>query len=226
MELTAEESALFERLRTLRNSIYDPSCYYNNDTLFHFATTRPMTKRAVIGIDASEDKFLRFGEAFLALIRTRDLAGDPSPLEDVALSYLRRSETSLYRIVQNVLQREFTADWWFQGIPEAIRVKAARLHEESRGVVPREYGLMLIDLKEIVLKKWRLFSFLAEEQKEDKGTFERALLQLNDIRNRLCHPLRLLVQPITAEDADFVCDRYTKLAAAEQAVIKEEEDPF
>lgn len=200
VKLMPEEEALFERLRVLRNSIYDPSCYYTNGTLIKFASLRPATKEDVLAIDSSEDKYVRFGEAFLALIKTPAATADHlSPTELLALARMRRFETTLYRIVQYILRIEHESQWWFQGVPEPIRVKASKLHEESRGVIPREYGLMFVDLKEIITKKWRLFSSLAKERKEDKKAFENALMRLNDIRNRLCHPLRLIVQPITDE---------------------------
>ena len=224
--LTPDEEALFERLRLLRNSIYDPLCYYNNDVLFKFASLRPATKENILAIDAAENKYARFGEAFLALIKTPATPADNlSSAEFSALVHIRRFETTLYRIVQHLLQVKYQSDWWSQGVPKSVRVEAAKLHEESCDVIPREYGLMFVDLKDIVSKEWTLFSCLAEERKEDKKAFEKALLRLNDIRNRLCHPLRLLVQPITEEDSDFVGDRLASLEQSAKRLLSVATEP-
>lgn len=226
MKLMPEEEALFERLRTFRNSIYDPSCYYTNETLIKLASLRPASKETVLAIDSSEEKYARFGEAFLALIKAPAATADQlSQAELLSLVRMRQFEITLYQIVQQILQREHKAQWWFQGIPKAIRFKASELNEESCGVIPREYGLMFVDLKEIITKEWRLFSWLADDRKEDKKTFENTLLRLNDIRNRLCHPLRLIVQPITDEDADFVGDRLTTLSQSARRLLSESTEP-
>jgi len=215
MKLLPEEETLFEDLRHLRNSIYDPSCYYTNDTLARIALRRPASKRELLQIDPSEEKYNKFGEAFLAVVKSPKQDREKiSDTEILALGHIRRLEVLLYRLVHGTLQKEYQADWWFEGVPDSIRRTAADLHEASRGVVPKEYGLRFVDLKEIISKQWRLFSFVADLAKEDKKTFESTMKQLNDIRNRLCHPLRLLVQPITDQDAEFVFKTLTLLEKA------------
>ena len=114
MKLMPEEQALYERLRVFRNSIYDPSCYYTNDTLDKFAILRPATKEDLLAIDSAEDKYTRFGEAFLALVKTPETVIDHlSPQESRALVQMRQFETTLYRIVQHILQIEYKTKWWF-----------------------------------------------------------------------------------------------------------------
>ena len=212
MKLLPEEEELFQDLRQLRSSIYDPSCYYTNDTLVSIASRRPTCRRELLQIDPPEEKYDKFGEAFLALVKSPKHEREKlSDVEITTLGRIRRLEVLLYRLVHSTLQAEFQADWWFEGVPEPVRKKAAELHEATRGVVPKEYGLMFVDLKEIISKQWRLFAFMADSTREDKKSFENAMKQLNDIRNRLCHPLRLLVQPITDQDADFVAERLSLL---------------
>jgi len=205
MRLNPEEQRLYDAFRALRKSIFDQNCYYNNDTLERFTILKPTTKEAILKIDASEEKYNRFGKAFIACIINTGIIGDKQAgIEGQTLLAFRELEIDLYNIIHSTLLQKYKDRWWFEGIPGAIRKKASDLHEETRGLVPREYGLTFIDLKEVILKEWGLFAFIGTKIKENKKSFETSLEKLNDIRNRLCHPLRLTIQPINSAEADFV----------------------
>ena len=52
------------------------------------------------------------------------------------------------------------------------------------------------------------------------------MIELNYIRNRLCHPLRLIAQPITKEDADLVGSKLAFVEKTAKQAVGELRDPF
>ncbi len=155
---SSKQQDLYELLRALRNSIFDPSCYYKNNVLELFAANKPLTKDQLLKCDCSIEKYDRFGESFLSIIRqsvdSKDAVREEiSDNELKTLLKIREYEITLYDFVHSVLQKEFGDKWWYDGISDSARTKASELHEVSKGTIPREFGLTFIQLKD---SKFRL----------------------------------------------------------------------
>ena len=50
--------------------------------------------------------------------------------------------------------------------------------------------------------------------------------RLNEVRNRLCHPLRLIVQPITFEDKEYVLGALDSLSSLFNSHFDVAKDPI
>ena len=90
------------------------------------------------------------------------------------------------------LKLEFGDDeaesWWYSGVPQQIRKKAAERLEEDKGKGNRENYLDLIDLRTIVLNNWNLFQdtvgFGRSGNKEVKTDW---MHKLNEARKIVMH---------------------------------------
>jgi hypothetical protein len=154
-----------------------------------------MTGTHFSGIEGNETlaknitRFLTAGLPTLAL---------PSPEE-----YARRIEVNLANFVLRTL-RDSSPHWWFDCVPEPTRLECAKRHESERNRFPKEAYLDLIDLKSIIEKNWSLF----------QGTFESAglgggkskalafLVQLNELRRLVGHPLKMQISGYQFSEAD------------------------
>jgi DNA sulfur modification protein DndB len=125
---------------------------------------------------------------------------------------IQRIETALQRVVIDTLKAEFGDDrdesWWYNGVPEQIRKKAAERLEEAQGKGKKEGYLDLIDFRSIAIKNWGLFgNLLAFGQSGNKEVRTQWIVRLNDMRKVVMHPAKQ--QILTWDDlADL--DRYDK----------------
>jgi hypothetical protein len=120
-----------------------------------------------------------------------------------ALQKLHAVEVSMLDVIKGVLQKEFGDCWWYE-IPIAIRQAAAQLHEERKGKVPKEGCLHFIHLATIVENHWRLFEPVFVPKRCGKKELSQRFKRLNELRNRLSHPARLLFEPLAEGDFAFV----------------------
>jgi len=128
-----------------------------------------------------------------------------------AVELLHSIEVGLYDIVLHVLKQHFPeAAWWYEGVPEPLRKKAADLSEESKGSIPKEQGFYFISYKLIMEENWKIFEPVFDPAKEGKKKALVWIQTLNDLRNRLSHPLRLREQPLSSGD-QFEIDRRKRL---------------
>ena len=108
---------------------------------------------------------------------------------------IRQIETALQRIIIDTLKAEYGDDkdeaWWYTGIPESIRIKAAERREEARGQGNKECYLDLIDFRTIAIKNWELFDdLLANEKGGSKEKRTQWIVRLNDMRKIVMHPAK------------------------------------
>jgi len=117
--------------------------------------------------------------------------------------YLREIELALHDLVRRVLEKAYSShddDWWYEGVPERIRVECVRRRE----IDPQHYEAyaytMLIDLKEIIEKNWQRFvELFPKEAASKKKEFLHRFDRLNEIRNGVMHPIK----PIEIKEDDF-----------------------
>ncbi|MBI5489014.1 MAG: ATP-binding protein [Deltaproteobacteria bacterium] len=126
-------------------------------------------------------------------------------------------EVALHGVVVGLLRRRFENEWWTQGVPKSIRMDAAPRFEEENERVPMEACLFLIDLKAIVEKNWDLFQPHFEEAgKQGKAKSLGWLVQLNDLRKRTAHPIKLTYLDVTDEELAFLAERFAFVQRLEQ----------
>ena len=110
-----------------------------------------------------------------------------------AREIIDRMEMTLQRVVLQGLNEKFSSpgsDWWVQGVPKAIRMKATQRQEDDdnqRG--RREYYLDLIDYRDIVLNNWLLFQDLLGLGKPNQSKQKRTqwIVDLNERRKIVMH---------------------------------------
>lgn len=121
-----------------------------------------------------------------------------------SVSYI---EDTIRKTTIGVLESIYGRDWWTEGVPSSIRVKAAGKNEtNSEGGEPHEF-LELLDYKKIAEQSrlWRNFDSLwtvdrSHRSKEEKLSW---MNRLNTIRNRVSHSGR---RSITNEEIEFLND--------------------
>lgn len=201
---------LYEKLNSFRNLIYKYNSYYTNNTLKALATKKPIDRKGILAIDPDENKFNSFGEEFLRLIREHlHINEEWDVIDENTSTYMKiqEFEERLYEIVQFKLKEQCKDDWWYDGIPLEIRRKAAEQHEISGGIVPKEYCLYLINLKEIIISNWILFAPYIDKDNLGKKEFDKWFNRLNNIRNKVSHRLRLMSDPLKEGDGQFIKEK-------------------
>jgi hypothetical protein len=117
--------------------------------------------------------------------------------------WIARIEIFLHVYIKSVLQAKHSDQWWRE-ISEPIRKKCATRLEEDPDPASESYAYTtLIEIKDILDKKWGLFQGLlpAPVRKEKKRLMD-GLASLNTIRNRVMHPCKRVA--ITQENFSFV----------------------
>jgi hypothetical protein len=196
-----ENETLYEILRSYRNGLFDAfDHYYSNEKIQQMAESRPLTENEFLSLipdEPDKDQFGCYGFKFLQLIVIlSDSENDSTTTTSKAKIAIEKIETALHEETLKVLQSEYGEQWWYDGVPETIRIKAAEMHEMRGGRVKKEDCLMLINIKTILLSNWRLFSVKFDPNSTGRRDFESRFNSLNDIRNRLSHPIRLRREPI------------------------------
>lgn len=96
-------------------------------------------------------------------------------------------ERRLVSSIRARMKEEYGDDGWWREIPLHIRQEAAKRREAEPEEYPPDTFLYLIDLKEIVEKKWQLFQETHAIGTGSKGDKTKWLVQLNDIRRHAFH---------------------------------------
>ncbi len=121
---------------------------------------------------------------------------EPSQLFIQLYELVAASEERLHLFIRQRLQQalgEDEANWWHQGVPLNIRQKCAQRREDDSRPKPLYNYTDLIDLKEIIDKKWTLFEADFQQVKasiKSKKEFLESLVRLNEIRKSVMHPVR------------------------------------
>jgi hypothetical protein len=121
---------------------------------------------------------------------------------------LRTIEIGLHTGVRARLSLEYGPEetgWWREGVPQNIRVKCSSRREEHADgpAIPAYCFADLMDMWTIFDKAWGcLGEGLHSRYSLNKRNLKTAFLRLNDIRNRVMHPVRGM--PPSEDDFDFV----------------------
>jgi DNA sulfur modification protein DndB len=91
-------------------------------------------------------------------------------------------------------------DWWFSGVPKAVRKKVDdRRNEEGGKSGGREENFDLIDYREVIHANWPLFETMFARGKGSKDTRTKWLVEVNDLRKPVMHASRGQSLPITEQ---------------------------
>lgn len=203
MSVSSVLGFLFEVLKLYRTAHYERGIGgYSNGLLYKIALKQPKDLDALLSITGNATVFRETGPEVLEVLRLFAPSRAEDDLNARTRAQLEAIEVKLYDLVVNQLKRKYREDWWFGGVPEQIRVKAAQLYEESEGAIAKESALYLVDLKDIVRAHWSDFKDRLADPQESKKSFETRFGYLLDLRNRLSHPVRLKDQPIEKEEME------------------------
>jgi len=107
---------------------------------------------------------------------------------------LRFVEVELHRLLRGALVRHFGPEeskWWHQGIPENVRKSCVSRRKGNEDPTDPYNYTDLIDIREIIGKKWSLLSgSLPKDWASDRKDLMANLLRLNTIRRMVMHPVR------------------------------------
>lgn len=111
---------------------------------------------------------------------------------DNAREIILRVETVLKDFVVDSLKREYgSKNWWYEGVPRAIRRKVDERQDEEKGRGKREDYFDLIDYRDIAESNWTLFQeTLAFGKKGNKSARTQWLVKMNDARKIVMHASR------------------------------------
>lgn len=115
---------------------------------------------------------------------------------------IERIEVTLFRYVIEQLKL-VGENWWSESIPEPIRIECVRRREQEKSheFMPPEAYLGIIELREIIRKNWLIFESLMSNISLNDGK-EKAtkwLVEVNDARKILAHPLKMQYLSISKE---------------------------
>lgn len=198
---------LFKALKLYRNAHYERGyAAYSNGALYKIALNRPQDLDDLLTLLGDRPEYRETGRELVEVVRLFT----PSRTEDNrnarARAQLELVEVKLYDLVVKELKTQFQEDWWFRGVPEPVRIRAAQLYEESEGAIAKESALYLVDLKEIIRTHWSAFKERLADPQESKRSFETRFGYLTDLRNRLSHPVRLKEQPVESEELELLAE--------------------
>jgi hypothetical protein len=123
-------------------------------------------------------------------------------------------ERTLHTSIKAVLGAKYgfnEAGWWKQGVPEKVRIDCVQARERDLEYTGEPYNFTtLIHLADILEKKWDIFSLrLPTSVAKNKPGFMQNLKRMNNIRNRVMHPVRGM--PPTEEEYEFMKEMQRKL---------------
>lgn len=140
----------------------------------------------------------------------------PPPPEPSADELITRTERNLADLVIGTLEKT-TAEWWYDCVPETIRLEAVRVYEQERGRFPKHAYLYLIQFREIIRANFTKFEALlkAVGWTGGKDNSTSWLVKLNEHRKLSAHPLKAHVggYVFSADDMAFLKDVDSRVAA-------------
>jgi len=109
---------------------------------------------------------------------------------DQARDLVEEIETTLQRTILQELKQEHEGDgWWYDGVPQGVRVKVSQRREEDQAKRGgNEAYFDLIDYRTIALHNWQLFSEILAFGKGGKEKQTDWMNKVNEIRKRVMHP--------------------------------------
>ena len=108
-----------------------------------------------------------------------------------AYAIIQRVERGLKEVVISTLQSHFDGEnWWYEGIPQGIRTKAAERMEEEKGKGERQDYLDILDFRRVALDNWQLFQHTLSHGSGNKDRKTKWIDQLNTMRRTVMHPAK------------------------------------
>lgn len=140
----------------------------------------------------------------------------PAPVSTL----IEEIEVALASWVIGSLKLTLGEKWWSDGVPIEVRKNCMSRREEENATesAPPEAYLMLIELRQIIRANWATFGPKIEKcfdgQGKDKGT--AWIVELNDVRKLVAHPLKMRHFAIGSAQETAVRDMHTRLRRAIQ----------
>jgi len=138
---------------------------------------------------AIHERFPSFAPAGLAQFMETEKAQTNTK----AKAIVDRIESTLQKTVLEELKREYGLDeeqWWFTGVPKAIRVKVTQRYQEDDGKRgSMEYYFDLLDYRHILLQNWGIFNELLGYGKANSSKDKRTawINDVNEMRRIVSH---------------------------------------
>lgn len=135
-------------------------------------------------------------EKIKRIVMQQEASEEPSVL---AYKYILKLERRSHRFIRQILENEYGKDeseWWAKGVPAQIRIECAKRREDDPLREELYSYTDLIDLKTIFDKNWRVFEpqfKLVGESFNTKKELLDAIAHSNEIRKRVMHPTRMVV---------------------------------
>lgn len=151
-------------------------------------------------------------EIYLKLRDSRVALGDMYEL-------VRDLEIQLHQYIREALIREYGApQWWREGVPVSVREDCAVLNERDSEPAPDLFCYTTVmHLLVIFDKQWNtLAANLPQELRGNKQEFLGRIKRLNQIRNRVMHPVKGF--NLTEQDFDFLREFHSEFAQALHAL--------
>jgi hypothetical protein len=151
----------------------------------------------------------------------------PAPVatEPSAEELITRTERNLSDLVIGILEKT-SAEWWYDCVPENIRLEAVRAYEQERGRFPKHAYLYLIQFREIIQANFVTFEPLLKSVGWTGGKANATawLVKLNEHRKLSAHPLKAHVggHVFSDEDLAFLRDVDVRVSAMLKKASSEE----
>jgi len=112
-----------------------------------------------------------------------------------ARKIIEEIEKTLQDIILEVLKEEYDVEpeqWWFEGVPKAVRKKVDERINESNGKLgTREQNFDLIHYRDIIKENWGLFGEIFGYGNGNKEKRTQWIAEVVNMRNTVMHPSRL-----------------------------------
>ena len=205
--LKIADETLNKVLKAFRNGFFNSyDHYYSNSQIDEMVESRPLTRSEFLALFPDQegtDQFDCYGSKFLELILLfSNSEEDRSSTSMRAKHLIDQIETNLHELTIKSLKEEFGDNWWYEGIPEKTRIKAAEMHEMREGKVKKEDCLMLLCSAKIIISNWGLFKEQFDPTSAGRRAFESSFYHLNETRNRISHPIRLRREPVEQNELE------------------------
>lgn len=125
---------------------------------------------------------------------------------------VERVEITTMQAVLRVLRAADRERWWYELVPQPIRIECAKRQEEEKGIIEYKHAyLSFIDLKTIIKANWSRFEPMFRELGDSRGK-DRTLAwmdEFNKLRRLFGHPLKAHIAQRRLSDAEiaFLKDR-------------------
>lgn len=205
MKEISELAILFEAMKLMRLVRIDGGCgTLSNGVLYRIAKLKPRRVEELSEISSLDDVSAAEKSEIVSLVNifTRDNKADC--LNAPARLKLEQVELCFHRFLVQRLHAKYGQRWWYSGVPEKIRVRAAQLHEESEGEITKEAALYFRDLKEIACQMWGEIKDDLGCPQKSRRTFGSEIDELMELRNRLSHPVRLKDNAVTGAEHELL----------------------